>query len=123
MRISDWSSDVCSSDLIALRRCDGGGVAECPDRNPRDPLLKPEAERRGEGAVEDRDRARCAAEQDRLGKRAIDRRPKAFDRPGRMIRRGRHAISAPPPQLKKDRQKHSAATGKDRKTLWQGKRV
>src|SRR3546814_9995815 len=88
MRISDWSSYVCSSDL---------------DRNPRDPLLKPEAERRGEGAVEDRDRARCAAEQDRLGKRAIDRRLKAFDRPGRMIRRGRHAISAPPPKLKKDR--------------------
>src|SRR3546814_5608457 len=50
---------------IALRRHHSGGVAECPDRNPRDPLLKTEAERRGEGAVEYRARGRCAAEQDR----------------------------------------------------------
>src|SRR3546814_17492615 len=69
MRISDWSSDVCSSDL--------------------------------------------------LGKRAIDRRLKAFDRPGRMIRRGRLAISAPPPKLKKDRKKLDAAKAIDRpKTIW-----
>src|SRR3546814_5692503 len=27
MRISDWSSDVCSSDLSALRRILGGGVS------------------------------------------------------------------------------------------------
>src|SRR3546814_16011907 len=26
MRISDWSSDVCSSDLIAHRLADGGGA-------------------------------------------------------------------------------------------------
>src|SRR3546814_1848233 len=28
MRISDWSSDVCSSDLIAARRADLGQVIE-----------------------------------------------------------------------------------------------
>src|SRR3546814_8613416 len=27
MRISDWSSDVCSSDLVALLRAEGGGDA------------------------------------------------------------------------------------------------
>ncbi len=60
-------------------------MAERPDRYARDPLLEPEAERRGERPVEDRDRARCAAEQDRLGERAVDRRLEALDRPGRMI--------------------------------------
>src|SRR3546814_14301752 len=30
MRISDWSSDVCSSDLLAPRRPGGGGGARNP---------------------------------------------------------------------------------------------
>src|SRR3546814_8881007 len=44
MRISDWSSDVCSSDLIAQRRQQGGivGVGFKPDlglaKAPRDML-------------------------------------------------------------------------------------
>src|SRR3546814_11293251 len=40
MRISDWSSDVCSSDLLsAARPTRRGGVCECPaaDRLPRHP--------------------------------------------------------------------------------------
>src|SRR3546814_20665638 len=36
MRISDWSSDVCSSDLIALR-CDNG--FRCPTPRTRRPEL------------------------------------------------------------------------------------
>src|SRR3546814_20386381 len=34
MRISDWSSDVCSSDLLGAKpRCAGAGIAlECGDR-------------------------------------------------------------------------------------------
>src|SRR3546814_10404120 len=108
---------------VAFRRHHRGSVAECPDRNPRDPLLEPEAERRGESAVEDRDRARRAAEQDRLGERTIDRRLKAFDRPGRMIRSGRHAMSAPPPKLKQDRKKIDAAKAIDRpKKIWISRR-
>src|SRR3546814_9157738 len=31
MRISDWSSDVCSSDLIAERSCALRGAARCSD--------------------------------------------------------------------------------------------
>src|SRR3546814_15091001 len=40
MRISDWSSDVCSSDLRDVRRGDGQ-VAEIGDRDrlPRDTLV------------------------------------------------------------------------------------
>src|SRR3546814_7905440 len=39
MRISDWSSDVCSSDLV-LRPCAGAGTGSPSQR--RDPRLDPE---------------------------------------------------------------------------------
>src|SRR3546814_1872609 len=32
MRISDWSSDVCSSDLLRARQRDRGRVARAPER-------------------------------------------------------------------------------------------
>src|SRR3546814_7256900 len=35
MRISDWSSDVCSSDLAALRSCDGRSRWALPLYEPR----------------------------------------------------------------------------------------
>src|SRR3546814_1446500 len=39
MRISDWSSDVCSSDLVrGARRADGGGRAAISARAPADRL-------------------------------------------------------------------------------------
>src|SRR3546814_18793076 len=43
MRISDWSSDVCSSDLRAVRRADGGlrAPAEGPAAPWRAPLSSP----------------------------------------------------------------------------------
>src|SRR3546814_16122611 len=34
MRISDWSSDVCSSDLVLLVLGDGDGAGDRPDRQP-----------------------------------------------------------------------------------------
>src|SRR3546814_6228697 len=55
MRISDWSSDVCSSDLVreghadtrrAERRPDHVPIDEAPRRLPR---LLPRARRRGDG--------------------------------------------------------------------------
>src|SRR3546814_17755797 len=74
MRISDWSSDVCSSDLT-----------------------------------------RRAAEQQRRAERAVDRHFEAVD----MLAATDHAISAPPPKLKKDRKKLDAANAIDRpNTIW-----
>src|SRR3546814_5825318 len=35
MRISDWSSDVCSSDLPWKRDVGLVGIIECPHRSPR----------------------------------------------------------------------------------------
>src|SRR3546814_43640 len=87
MRISDWGSDVCSSDL-------------------------------------DRDRARRAAEQDRFGERAMHRRLE----PGQVaiiasMLGAAHAISAPPPNEKKDRKKLDAAKAIDRpKMIWISRR-
>src|SRR3546814_19928588 len=34
MRISDWSSDVCSSDLVRVRRSSAGGERGCRGRGP-----------------------------------------------------------------------------------------
>src|SRR3546814_149641 len=37
MRISDWSSDVCSSDLLATSRFSHQGVTQAPEKLPLDP--------------------------------------------------------------------------------------
>src|SRR3546814_19219262 len=59
----------------------GGEHGERMTRRPHDkagnPLLEAEAERRGDRAVDDRDGARPAAEQDRFGQRAVHRRLRA----------------------------------------------
>src|SRR3546814_21091604 len=39
MRISDWSSDVCSSDLVAMRQ--GEVERREPERRPAPTMLKP----------------------------------------------------------------------------------
>src|SRR3546814_20969423 len=41
MRISDWSSDVCSSDLSPAVRCAPTPYACHPNRTPRRPFLGP----------------------------------------------------------------------------------
>src|SRR3546814_18486115 len=125
MRISDWSSDVCSSDLAEVTGQDGcevGIAFRCehreavsgePEQQPRDPLLKPQPHRGGECAVEDRDPARRAAEQDRLGERPVQRHFEAVDGTGA------HQTSAPPPKLQKDRKKLDAAKATARpNTIW-----
>ena len=62
---------------IALGGPDGGEVADDPEHEAGEPQPQAKAERGRERAVEDRDRARRAAEQDRLGQRAMDRRVEA----------------------------------------------
>ena len=67
-------------------------------------------------AVEDRDRARRAAQQDRLGQRPVDRDGKASDR---VV----HQITTPPPKEKNDRKKLEAANAIDRpNTIWISRR-
>src|SRR4051794_4619274 len=103
---------------VPFRREDRERVPEEPDDEARDPLLEPEAERRGGRAVDDRQRARGTAQKDRLDQRAVDRRLEAED----MLARA-HPISAPPPKLKNDRKKEEAAKAIERpKTIWMSRR-
>src|SRR5271166_2807355 len=102
---------------IALCRPDGGGVADDPEQEPGDPEAKAEAQRGGEGAVQDRNRPRRAAEQDRLGQRPMDRRDISRDRFVACV--SVHQISAPPPKEKNDRKKLEAAKAIERpNTIW-----
>ena len=79
---------------IALCGKDAKRVTGEPEDEARDPELKAETEGGSNGAVQDRDAARRAGEQDRFGKGAVERYFEAFE----MIP---HAISAPPPKAKK----------------------
>src|SRR5258707_659655 len=101
---------------IALRRPDRGGLTENPKQETGDP--QPQAETKGCGgrAVEDRDRARRTAEQDVLGKRAINGCCKSGDP---LL----HQTSAPPPKEKKERKKELAAKAIERpNTIWISRR-
>ena len=91
---------------IALGRPDRGQVADQPDRGAGDPEAKAEPDGSGERAVDDRHRARRAAQQDRLGQRAMDRRIEAGD--GLLVL---HQTSAPPPNWKNDRKKRAGGEG------------
>src|SRR3546814_18169135 len=86
----------------------GEAVPRRPQHQPSHPLLKPEADRRGERAVDDGDRPRRAAQEDRRAERAMDRRLEALDK-RRGWRGGAHATSAPPPNEKTPRKKDGAA--------------
>src|SRR5690606_29918519 len=71
------------------------------------PEAQAEAERGCERAVEDGNRARRAAEKDRLGQRAMDRHRES----GNCLV---HHTSAPPPKEKKLRKKLEAAKAMER---------
>src|SRR6266853_3381631 len=101
---------------IALGGPDGGGLTENPEQETGDPQPQAETERRRQGAVEDRDRARRAAEQDVLGKRAMNGCCKSGDP---LL----HQTSAPPPKEKNDRKKELAANAIERpNTIWISRR-
>src|SRR3546814_16310567 len=76
----------------------------------------PQAQRRRQGAVDDSDGPRRAGEQDRLGKRAVQRHLETFDMRA-------HVTSAPPPKEKKARKKLVAAKAMERpKTICRRRR-
>src|SRR3546814_18313075 len=94
---------------IALRGEHRERVPERPDHQPGDPLLQPQTKRGGDRPVDDRDCTRGAPEQNRLGKRPVQRSLEPLD----MGACPDHEISAPPPKLKKLRKKEEAAKAID----------
>src|SRR5216683_1192681 len=100
---------------IALGSPDGGGLTENPEQETGEPQPQAETERRRQGAVENRDRARRAAEQDVFGERAMNGCCKSGD----LL----HQTSAPPPKEKNERKKELAAKAIDRpNTIWISRR-
>src|SRR5579871_1479593 len=97
---------------VALGRPDGSHVPDKPEQEAREPEAQTDAERPGERAVENRDRAWRPTHQDRLGQRAMDWRFKAWDL-------SVHQITTPPPNEKNDRKKLEAANAIDKpNTIW-----
>src|SRR5579883_3445719 len=92
LRIAKMPSHDVDEGGIALGGPDGGEMAKQPDRTADDPETQAKTDRCGERTVDDRDRARCAAEKDRFGQCAMDGRVEAGD--GRILL---HQTSAPPP--------------------------
>src|SRR5216683_1447038 len=100
---------------IALGSPDGGGLTENPEQETGEPQPQAETERRRQGAVEDRDRARRAAEQNVFGERAMN----GCCESGDLF----HQTSAPPPKEKNDRKKELAAKAIERpNTIWISRR-
>src|SRR5260221_1597716 len=91
---------------IALGGPDGGHVADEPEGKTRDP--QPQSKSKGcrQRSVDDRDRARRAAHQDRFGQRPMNGHNKTCNR---LI----HQITTPPPKEKNDRKKLKAANAID----------
>src|SRR2546427_12714947 len=79
-------------------------MADDPEHDTGNPQLQAQPDSGGQGAVGDRHGARCAAQQDRLGERAMQRHLE----PGREGVRGTHT-TAPPEKLKNDRKNEDAA--------------
>src|SRR6266852_7945613 len=101
---------------ISLGGPDGAGMADQPKQKTRDPEPQPQAKGCGERAVEDRDRARRAAEQDVLGERAMNGCCKS----GNPLL---HQTNAPQPKEKNDRKKELAANAIERpNTIWISRR-
>src|SRR3546814_21075693 len=106
-------------------RGEGRGSAGCengdagtggPEHETGQPLLKPEADCGGDRAVDDGDPARCAAEQDRRPEAPVAGSLEAFEMLSGAERDRSHALSAPPPTLKKLGKKLDAANDIDRHT-------
>src|SRR5579863_8217594 len=103
---------------VALGGPDGSQMADQPDRSANKPKAQAKPDGRGKRAVNDRDRPRRAAEQDRLGERAMDWRIEAGNRLGLF-----HQTRAPPPNWKNDRKKLDAANAIERpNTIWISRR-
>ena len=79
LRIAQVPPHYVDEGGIALGGPDGREMAEQPDRATHHPEAEPKTDCRGERAVDDRDRARRTAEQDRFGQRTVNRRVEAGD--------------------------------------------
>src|SRR5205823_743951 len=91
-------------------------MADHPKHEPGDPQAKPEADRGRERAVEDRDSARRAGQQDRFGQRPVHRR---LEIGNQVVPDDVHYTSAPPPKEKNDRKNDEAVNAIDRpNTTW-----
>src|SRR6516164_10276977 len=101
---------------IALGGPDRGSLTENCNQQTGEPQAQAETERRRQGAVENCDRARRAAEQDVLGECPMDRYCKSNDP---LF----HQTSAPPPKEKNERKKELAANAIERpNTIWISRR-
>src|SRR3546814_19790147 len=94
---------------VVARGPDREGMADRPDGETGEPEPKAQADRTGERAIDDREAARRAAEQDRFGQRPLAR--SAETRPPAVAA---HQRRAPPPQETTDRKKLDAATASER---------
>src|SRR3546814_20936101 len=95
MRISDWSSDVCSSDLRAGRRAQGGAVMLNRQGRPTTPNQQAESDAAGtitgnRGLLMEE---ALSFEQGAAGRTGVDLpdAPQVTDRPGGLKRQGRSA--------------------------------
>src|SRR6516165_6018699 len=97
---------------VVLGGPDGDHVADEPKQKARDPQAQTDAECSGECSVNNGDRPRRAAHEDRFGQRAMYRRDEAWNLTG-------HQITTPPPKEKNDRKKLDAANAIDNpNTIW-----
>src|SRR5271166_159636 len=79
LRIAEVPTHHVDEGRVALGGPNGGEMADQPDRGAHDPKAKAKADGSGERAVDDRHRPRRAAEEDRVGQCAVDRRVEAGD--------------------------------------------
>src|SRR5208337_2571521 len=118
LRIAQVPTHYVHEGRVALGGPDRGEMTDEPNCGADDPEAQPQTHCSGERAVDDRHRPGRAAEQDRLGQGAVDRRVEAGNGVGLI-----HQISAPPPNWKKERKKLEAAKAIDRpKTIWISRR-
>jgi len=96
---------------VAARGGDGDAVADRPEDEPGQPLLKAEPDRGGDRAVDDRDAAGGAAQQNRLAEAPVNGSLEPIDV---MAACADHQTSAPPPNEKNDRKKDEAAKAIER---------
>src|SRR6516162_2506870 len=97
---------------VVLGGPDGDHVADQPKQKARDPQAQTDAECSGECSVNNGDRPRRAAHEDRFDQRTMYRRDEAWNLTV-------HQITTPPPKEKNDRKKLEAANAIDRpNTIW-----
>src|SRR5579885_3406359 len=118
LRVTQVPAHDVDKGGVALRRPDRGDVPDQPDEAAGDPQTEAEPDRRGERPVHNRHGTGRAAQEDRLGERAVDGGVEARD--GAVLL---HHTVTPPPNWKKVRKKLDAAKAMLRpNTIWMSRR-